>query len=391
MSAPFPLIDLRHLGDARQRGRAIGQATRERIARSLSTYAHLFALAGVSWAQACERARRYRDVIGALDASLVEEIEGLAEGCGQAREALLALNCRSEILPPNYFSGQTLASAGALAANRAAGVAGWAGANGLPEDLSECTAISVAARASANGHAWMAQNWDWIGRQRGALVILRLPGAQGGDVRTLTEAGMLAKIGLNDAGFALGLNILRSPRDGAQPGVPVHVLLRHLLDRCASLADLRERLARLAASLGFAAASNVPCADAAGHAASFEVAPAGWAELAPVAEGVALHTNHFLCESLLAEQSPMANVLSSGPRLATARGHQGRGPWDRERLAALLRDESDGYLSICRAGDPALPPEARVESVAGVIIDATARRWWIAPDLPSRAEFAPVD
>ena len=22
---------------------------------------------------------------------------------------------------------------------------------------------------------------------------------------------------------------------------------------------------------------------------------------------------------------------------------------------------------------------------------ATARRWWIAPDLPSRAEFAPVD
>lgn len=95
MSAPFPLIDLRHLGDARQRGRAIGQATRERIARSLSTYAHLFALAGVSWAQACERARRYRDVIGALDASLVEEIEGLAEGCGQAREALLALNCRS--------------------------------------------------------------------------------------------------------------------------------------------------------------------------------------------------------------------------------------------------------------------------------------------------------
>ena len=82
---------------------------------------------------------------------------------------------------------------------------------------------------------------------------------------------MLAKIGLNDAGFALGLNILRSPRDGAQPGVPVHVLLRHLLDRCASLADLRERLARLATSLGFAAASNVPCADAAGHAASFEV------------------------------------------------------------------------------------------------------------------------
>ena len=87
---------------------------------------------------------------------------------------------------------------------------------------------------------------------------------------------MLAKIGLHEAGFGLGLNILRSVDDGARPGVPVHVLLRHLLD-CSSLAQARAELDR-AARLGFGAGSNIACVDASGDIACFELAPAGWAE-----------------------------------------------------------------------------------------------------------------
>jgi hypothetical protein len=60
---------------------------------------------------------------------------------------------------------------------------------------------------------------------------------------------------------------------------------------------------------------------------------------------------------------------------------------DRAGLEAFLRDTSGGYLAVCRHPDPALPPEACVESVAGVMIDATARQMWVAPGVPDQVEF----
>ena len=95
----------------------------------------------------------------------------------------------------------------ALAANRAAGLPDWladAPWDGALKD-GECTAMGVTAAASRTGQAWLAQNWDWMGRQREALVLLHIQGPSGQSITTLTEAGMLAKIGINQSGFALGL------------------------------------------------------------------------------------------------------------------------------------------------------------------------------------------
>jgi isopenicillin-N N-acyltransferase-like protein len=248
----------------------------------------------------------------------------------------------------------------------------------------------VTAAASRTGQAWLAQNWDWMGRQREALVLLHTQGPSGQSITTLTEAGMLAKIGINQSGFALGLNILRSKRDGSRLGVPVHVLLRHLLD-CRSVAHARERLQALQTELGlgFGAASNVPCADAEGQAACFEVSPAGWAEVTPT-DGVVVHTNHFVCESLLAEQAPVGPGLSSHSRLSTAGQHALQTPIGQADLERFLRDESDGFLSICRSPDPSVPPESRVESVAGIVMQTQPPAMWVACDVPSRVAFESV-
>jgi isopenicillin-N N-acyltransferase-like protein len=180
---------------------------------------------------------------------------------------------------------------------------------------------------------------------------------------------------------------LRSTRDGLKPGVPVHIVLRHLLG-CDSVAQARERLTHMA-TLGFGAASNIPCADAQGEVACFEIAPAGWAELKPD-KGVVVHTNHFMCDPLLGEQSPMGLALSSQPRLATASQHAKQTGLGLDKLQAFLRDESDGFLSICRSPDPALPPEGRVESVAGIVMNTHTRQMWIAPDVPSQVAFEEV-
>lgn len=355
------------------RGRQQGQAVRAQALHSRNTYARLFAHCGIDWATACERALAYRPVIEALDPELMQEIGGLAEGCGLGLTEVLALNCRTEILPPGFLGTATVDARLALASNRAAGLPDWLENDALDpaaED-GECTAMVVNPTAAQDGQTWLAQNWDWLGRQRQALVLLETSAPQGTRFITLTEGGMLAKIGMNAHGFALGLNILRSHDDGRRPGVPVHVLLRHLLG-FPSVAAVRQELERIGRTLGFGAASNIPCADANGEVACFEVAPAGWAELRPE-QGVAVHTNHFVCDTLLDAQAPMGQTLSSQPRLDTAGRHARNVPLGFDALQTFLRDESDGHLSICRSPDPALPPEGRVESVAGIIMNTTAR------------------
>jgi isopenicillin-N N-acyltransferase-like protein len=389
MNFMFPIITLPAHASAHERGRLYGVAAAPQIRHSVLTYAKMFACCGIDWAQAGQRARAYTEVINALDPLLLPEMQGIADGSGWQLDDILALNCRTEILPPNFLSDDNHPSAAALADNRLAGLPDWEPDQGLDPHLrdGECTAMCVQGRVSKDGHTWLAQNWDWIGRQRAALVILKTYSAQGRALTTLTEAGMLAKIGMNAAGFALGLNILRSTRDGLKPGVPVHIVLRHLLG-CDSVAHARERLTQMA-TLGFGAASNIPCADAQGEVACFEIAPAGWAELKPD-NGVVIHTNHFMCDPLLGEQSPMGLALSSQPRLDTAAQHAGQSGLNFEKLQAFLRDESDGFLSICRNPDPAMPPEGRVESVAGMVMNTHTRQMWIAPHVPSKVAFQAI-
>jgi len=370
----FPLIEV--AGSARERGQGHGQQAKARIQRSIATYARLFAYCGIDWHGARRLAAAYRDVIGDLDPGLLAEIEGIASGSGRAVDEILALNARTEILPPSYPGEPHPELDRIAAANAKQGVPDWG----------ECTAVAVKPARSTTGTTLLAQNWDWLGVQRASLVLLRVRSADGASCLTLTEAGMLAKIGLNNRGFGVCLNILRSTDDGAHPGVPVHVLLRALLERD-SVADA----VAFALTLTFGASSNVLCADAAGDTAAMEFSPRGL-EVVRGADAALCHTNHFLAPAAARHQASLAPSLSTVPRLARITAltcaHQGRfSPADLQRM---LRDESDGYLSICRRPDPSLAPEARFETVASVVMDLGERVMHIAPDVPSRVDFVPV-
>lgn len=367
MADMFPLIEL--AGSPFDRGAAYGKAARERIGVSIANYRTLFAHGGLGWDEARALAGRYARPIRELDPALVEEIEGIAAGSGYGLADILALNCRTELLPPSF--PEPADEAWLAAARRAA-------------DLGECTAIAVEPDRSATGGALLAQNWDWLGTQRQALVLIR---AETGSTAylTLTEAGMLAKIGLNGHGLGVCLNILRSRDDGLRPGVPVHVLLRRLLE-CRKVGEVEALVGRLR----YAASSNVLCADAAGGIASFELSPAGAGVVR--AEGGALcHTNHFLDPALAAGEAAPAESLSSRPRLERARAFVASratlGPRD---LQALLRDESDGRLSVCRRPDPQAPWYLRIESVASVVMELARGAMHVAPDVPSRCDYLEV-
>ena len=370
----FPLIEVS--GAARERGQRHGSQARVRIERSIATYARLFAYCGITWQGARRLGAGYRDLIGDLDSALLAEIEGIASGAGRHVDEILALNARTEILPPSYPGDPHPHRSKIAAANVRGGVPDWG----------ECTAVAVKPGQSTTGTTLLAQNWDWLGAQRAALVLLRVRDAGGASCLTLTEAGMLAKIGFNRRGFGVCLNILRSTDDGGHTGVPVHVLLRALLERD-SVADA----VAFASKLSFGASSNVLCADASGDTAALEFSPRGL-EVVRGADAALCHTNHFLAPAAARHQASLAPSLSTLPRLAriTALTQARQGKFSVADLQRMLRDEADGYLSICRSPDPALAPEACIETVASVVMDLGERVMHLAPDVPSRVDYLPV-
>lgn len=375
----FPVIDLS--GNAFERGYRHGVDARLRIAGSIRCYAALFASCGIDWLTAQSKARAYRELIAGLG-EVYDEIDGIAAGSGFLVDEILALNCRTEILPPTFLSAAEVASDDAFARNRAIGF----------RDLSECTSFAVSGSRCADGSTRIGQNWDWIGFQRANMVILRTKGrTHAPDFMTLTEAGMVAKIGVNANGLAIGLNILRADNDRQTLGIPVHIFQRLALDF-----NRVDELLTLAQSLRFSSSSNAIVGDSLGRIGALEYSPNGVA-LIEGDQGVVAHTNHF-CDPMLARyQASLADTLTTEPRLARAQQHLIGWP-DRvttRNMTTLLRDETGhagaGKLgAICRWPDETLPPALRIESVCGVIVNCNAREMLVAPGLPSQVEFVSV-
>lgn len=77
------------------------------------------------------------------------------------------------------------------------------------EELDGCSSVAVLPDASANGHTILAQNWDTYTWQEYGTVILQILRDDGPDLMIVTEAGQLARYGMNQAGIALGVNSLQ--------------------------------------------------------------------------------------------------------------------------------------------------------------------------------------
>jgi isopenicillin-N N-acyltransferase like protein len=206
--------------------------------------------------------------LAAIDARApraAEEIAGLADGAGLAAREVAAINARTEVLAIIAPRGTT----------------------------TECSTVV----STAPGRAPVAtQTWDWYPQMRDNWMVWTFPTAGGGRVTTLTEYGVLAKIGVNDAGLGVMLNMLHHRGDDqtvqgreAAIGYPVHVLLRTLLEDCRSVAEARD----LAGGLPFTASSAVTVVDRDGDAASLETFPGGVGEVKPEA-GLLVRTNHFV-------------------------------------------------------------------------------------------------
>jgi len=357
--APVPQIAVN--GDSKACGRMAGRLSRERIIKSLATYKRTFALCDISWPEAIQKARVHLPVIREITPHLLDELSGLATGCGNDTDTLLALNCRTEILPPDFLM-RAMATGGAVSKDMHA---------------NECTSLAVARPDSP---VWLAQNWDWVGLQRDALIVLHATPDKYPAYITVTEAGMLAKIGINNKGFGVSLNILRSEDDGKSPGMPVHFLLRALLE-CENV----DAACELAKRLPYASSSNILIADQNGNMASLEISPAG-CRILPTDNGQLCHTNHFLNDEFATSDAGIKGNISTVKRLIAAQ-QQLSGINTFSDIKNLLSDTSDGAESICRFADTSLAEIAQIETVVGVAMNLTEQSLWVSAAQPSVSEF----
>lgn len=245
--------------DAGDRGLRFGRDHREAVRRTVDTYERLFdVLHGLAKADVDQIGRDLRSWLARHAPDLAIEIEAIAEGSGVPVERLMAINARTEIL---------------------AGAA-----------RPECSVIAISDPAGGRGPL-LAQNWDWHPDVADALVIWTVIEPDGTWFTTLTEAGILAKVGLNSRGLALCLNILGSSADGGLSGMPIHLLLRRVLQRCGDM----EAAERMIGDQSYSASSALTIVAREGGASemrSFEVSPRGVEALTDRA-GILVHTNHF--------------------------------------------------------------------------------------------------
>lgn len=328
-----PLIEVS--GPPGTRGRMIGEAARERIATGLGHYAEQLAKTRLGHDDIAALVEAFLPAIDAFDAAYVDEMRGIAEGANRPLADIVLLNARTEILK----LGPKLAKAKDLP---------------FEEDPDGCTGVVAMPAVTEDGKLLHAQNWDWKVECAETAVVLKIRRDDGPDILTFTEAGQLARSGLNSAGIAITANYLECERDYTQRGVPLALIRRKVLQQ--------ETLAlamRAAYCTPKSASNNIIVSHAGGIAINFECAPDETFQVHP-AEGLIVHANHWISPVALAKlrDTGIETTPDSLYRDLRVRGliapHTGR--ITLETVKQALFDDYQSPWSVCR------PPRLNLSS-----------------------------
>jgi len=195
---------------------------------------------------------------------LLIEIEYMANAAEIKPEYLVAMNARTELLlSPNY---------------------------------NECTAIAFPKQGI------LAQNWDWSSKLEDNSVVIEITKPNGLKIIQLTEAGVCGKIGMNNYGIGITLNILRT-LDRNLTGVPVHIIMRCILE-CQTF----EEVISVVKSFTKGTSSNIIILNS-DNSINVEYGGQAW-KLFNIENDFYVHTNHFIhIEGISVDENSMVNSL----------------------------------------------------------------------------------
>jgi isopenicillin-N N-acyltransferase-like protein len=276
----------------------------------------------------CRNAMSFFPSIRALSPSLVEEIEGLAEGAGISEEE--AVLCQVRAYAASLNDGG-------------------------------CTAFALASPATADGMPLAGQNQDLEPEYSDVAIMLRVKPSDGRPRALMfTFAGQLGYSGMNEHGLAHFGNALYGFE--WRTALPQYMLKRILLER-RTVAECTELLQ----GHRTCAAHNVVMCDGQGGIADVEVRP----ETASVFEddrpGWRVHANHYLTPDFAPHED--GTLPDSPGRLDRMRSliREEWGGITADTMKGILSDHDGDPAGICRHG------AAGLHSISGYVAEPSQR------------------
>jgi len=263
------------------------------------------------------------DYLGHLEAAAranypqyLREIEGIAEGAGEAFETLFLWNCRGDLRLPENVSAETLLAA-----------------------ASGCTSVMVPA--SGDGPAVIAHNEDGAPQLAGHCFWVSVKPDDGPAFESFMYPGMLPghTFGLNGAGLVQAINNVRA--HDLKPGIPRHIVCRAVLgaetlDGALAILQRHDRASGFHHNLGAAGSRRLVSVEA----------PASGCVMKEIEQPFA-HANHLIAEPFA--DTPQEITGSSRDRQARAGVMVGEGTspdailFERETPVYRANDDGDDY------------------------------------------------
>ncbi|MBI2478805.1 MAG: peptidase C45 [Planctomycetia bacterium] len=280
---------------------------------------------------------------------MLEELRGTAEAAGVTLEDLMLLQVRNQLQP-----------------DRDAG----------------CTSLSVAANATADGHAIVAQNWDNDPALDEFTVVLTRRPIDKPALMTVTQAGLISYLGFNDQGIGACVNTLPAP--ARDIGVPHYFTLREIYE-ATSLDEAVHAVRRAQRAIP----ANIMLSTPQGPA-DLEVTIDDVHVLRDEGAGYLAHTNHCVHPDLQCINDKFPELIESHPRkcridaLLTDRP----GPFTLDDVQRVLSDHDDHPRSICRHANDH-PRHGFWETVFSIVMQPSAGRMYVTRGTPCDHPFEP--
>lgn len=333
-------------GSARDMGRQLGEAAGDLI-RGFVEMALLSVqkTVRVSRQRAIQIAQQSLQLGSHYDDQIVDELRGIAEVTGISLEDLMLLQVRNQL--PDEPNGA-------------------------------CTSFSLGAGATREGRPIIGQNWDNDPELDPFTIVLRRRPLDEPAMICVTQVGLVAYIGLNDAGLAACLNTLPAPSRAI--GVPHYFTLRGIY-KTRTLKDAVQAVERAQRAIP----ANIMMAT-----------PQGPANLEVTCDRVYVlensqqltHTNHCLHPELLGVNREFPELIESGPRHHRIDKLLGEATENMsvDQMKELLADH-DGYpKSICRHSNDH-PQHGFWTTVFSVIVDVEAGQLLVSRGNPCEVDY----
>lgn len=350
MSAGYPKIVVS--GSSRQKGVMYGEQAKERILKSVAFYNSTFNKNNISAETLAALIEKYRRVIAENYPDKLEEVKGIAEGSGIPVEQIIALNCRTEILQSSKMMAP------------------------------ECTVFAAMPEATANGHAYIGQNWDWFEECGEFAIVLEVQNEDAPDCLIFVEAGMLCRNGMNSIGIGVCGNGLTAKGDAKQEGIPIPLVRSSILESKSYGYAVEKLVCTKRAS-----SANYILADKAGIAVNFEMIPNDFFQMDPQ-KGILAHANHFIAgrgfvEDVFVKAFPdsvyrvqrVKQILSAAYPQITL-----------DDLKTVFKDHFGYPMSICRHCLKSGGID-KYATVASIIYDLTAGTMYVSKGTPCENDY----